>query len=140
MAFKAVKGKWGLRWYGKTTSTAFAANSLVSWSSGLLIPSTNATDQIAGIIRKAVAATDSDYASATKMPVEVPLEQGCEVEADVTTGTLVATSVGDYFDLTDASGVDQSASADDIVLCTGFISGTKGRFVVNAMYQTKNAV
>lgn len=140
MAFKAVKGRWGLRWYAKTASTAFAKDSLVSWSSGLLIPSTNATDQITGIIRIAVASTDSDYASTTRVPVEIPTGIGCEVEADVTTGTLVTTSVGDYFDLTDASGVDQSASADDIVLCTGFISATKGRFIINAMYQTKNAV
>lgn len=140
MAFKAIKGRWGLRWYAKTASTAFSNDSLVSWSSGQLIPSTNATDQIAGIIRKAVVAADADYASASLVPVEVPTSPVCEVEADVTTGTLVATSVGDYFDLTDASGVDQSASADDIVLCTGFISGTKGRFIINGMAQTKNSV
>lgn len=140
MAFRAVKGRWGLRWYSKTGSQAFANNSLVSWSSGLLIPSTNATDLIVGIIRKAVASTDSDYASTTKVPVEVPTSPSCEVEADVTTGTLVTTSVGDYFDLTDASGVDQSASADDILLCTGFISATKGRFAINAVYLMKNSV
>jgi len=138
--FKAIKGRWGLRWYPKTASTAFAKDSLVSFSSGTLIPSSNATDQIQGIIRKAIAATDSDYASTTSVPVEVPLEVACEVEADVSTGTLVAASVGDYFDLTDASGVDQSASADDIVQCVGFISASKGRFIINALAQTKNAV
>ncbi len=115
---------------------AMAEGSLVAFSSGTLILATNTTAgySIVGVLKKTVATTDDDYATARLLPVEVPVEMNVEWEADVKVGTLVATSVGLYFDLTtadDGSGVDQSASTYDIVQCTKFISASKGLFVLN---------
>lgn len=134
MSFYARKGKWGLKWYPKTASTVFAKDSLVAWGgSGYITPSTSSTDAQVGIVQKAVAATDSDYAATTLLPVEVPMEPTAEMEGDVTNGTLAVTSVGAYFDLVNASGVNQAASSNDAVLCTGFISASKGMFQLNSL-------
>lgn len=115
---------------------AMADGSLVAFSSGTLVLATNTVDSftIAGVLRKAVATTDSDYATARLLPVEVPVEKNVVWEADVKVGTLATTSVGLYFDLTtadDGSGIDQSASSLDIALCTKFLSTTKGEFILN---------
>lgn len=130
------QGKTKLMWFPVTASTAIAAGSLVAFSSGKLVPATNTVDSfsIIGVIRHAIAATDSDYADERLVEVEVPVEKNVVWEADVKVGTLVATSVGLYFDLTtadDGSGIDQSASSLDIALCTKYISATKGLFILN---------
>jgi hypothetical protein len=119
-----------------TPSTDFAAGSLVALSSGKLVPATNTVDSfyIVGVIRHTIASTDANYALDRMVEVEVPVELNTVWEADVKVGTLVATSVGLYFDLTtadDGSGVDQSASSLDIVLCTKYISASKGWFILN---------
>jgi len=131
------KGKTVTRWFPVAASAgAMAAGSLVAFSSGTLVLATNTVDSfyIVGVLRKAVTTADDDYATARLLPVEVPVEKYVEWEVDVKVGTLVASSVGLYFDLTtadDGSGVDQSASALDICWCVGYISATKGLFVLN---------
>ena len=47
-----------------------------------------------GVILNAVAATDSDYASETLVPVEVPVDASAVLEATAVAGTAVATDVG----------------------------------------------
>jgi hypothetical protein len=142
MAFKAVKGKWGLRWWPKTASTAFSVNTLVAVNAGtgFFIPASSTTDFNLGILRKAVTSSDSDYASNTRLPIECPMSPYAEMEGDVSTGTLATTSVGEYFNLTDAAGVDQSSGSNRSVLCTGFISASKGLFVLNSNAATRPAV
>ena len=130
------KGKTKLIHLPIAASVAVLEGSMVAFSSGTIIPMTNtiAGYDGVGICRKTVATTDADYASAKLIPVEVPVEMNVEWLADVKVGTLVATSVGLYFDLTtadDGSGVDQSASTYDIVQCTKFISASKGLFILN---------
>ena len=95
---------------------AMAEGSLVALSSGTLVLATNTVESyyIIGVLRKAVTTADSDYATARDLPVEVPVEKNVVWEADVKVGTLVASSVGLYFDLTtadDGSGIDQSESS-----------------------------
>lgn len=137
MAFRRVQGKTKIMWLPVAASAGAVANgSLMAFSSGTLVPATNTVDSfyIIGVIRKAITTADSDYATARLVPVEVPVEKNVVWEADVTVGTLVAGSVGLYFDLTtadDGSGVDQSASSLDICLCTKFISASKGQFILN---------
>lgn len=141
MAFKAAKGKWGLRWYPKKASTAFTINALVQYDgSGAVEPSTTSSLDNVGIIRKTIASTDSDYASTTLVPVEVPLSPTCEVEFDVGTGTLTAADVGLYIDLASSTAADQSASAHDIILVTKFISASKGLGILNGLAPNKPAV
>lgn len=136
MAFIRRSGKTKVMWLPVTVSTAIGEGNLVAWSSGFLVPATNTANpyDIVGVCRKAIAATDSDYATARLIPVEVPIEKNVVWLADVDVGTLVATSRGLYFDLDtadDGSGVDQTASALDVAQCTKFISGTKGEFILN---------
>ena len=137
MAFIKKSGKTKIMYLPVAASAgAVAEGSAVALVSGVIVPATNTVDtfSIVGIIRKAIATTDSDYAVARLVPVEVPVEMNVVYEAPVEVGTLVATSVGLYFDLgtSDAgTGIDQSASALDVALCVKFISATKGLFVLN---------
>lgn len=134
---KWKKGKTVLKWLPKKASTVFAEDSLVYFDgSGEIQPADSTSGDHVGIIRVAVAATDDDYASNTKVPVEVPLSPQCEFEADATglTQDLEGTAV----DLTDASTVNGSATAKGVVTLVKFISATKGRFVLNSQYAYKN--
>jgi len=132
MSFIRKKGKTKTEWLPVTPSTVLSAPSLVAWSSGKLIAATATTapTSIVGVLQKAIAATDSDYADERLVGVEVPLETTTEWEADVTSG-LVAADIGLYQDITDASTVDRTASSYDVVQCKKVISTTKGIFVLN---------
>ena len=102
------------------------------FTSGLLATATTQSTKHVGIILKDVKSTDADFAtSGVKVPVEIPLEPGCEFEATVT-GTLVTTSLGVTYDLSSASVVNQGGTSYDVVTCVGFISSTKGRFILNS--------
>jgi len=115
-----------------TVSTAIAKGALVAWSSGRLIAATSTTacSDIAGVLVKAIASTDDDYADTRNVLVEVPVEKDVVWEADVTSGLVVA-DVGLYQDLTDSVTVNRGASTYDIVQCRGVITTTKGLFVLN---------
>jgi len=132
MAFVKKQGKTKTMWLPITVSTAIAKGTLVAWSSGYLIAATASSNPstIAGVLMKAVAATDADYAVARKVPVEVPVEKYVIYEADVTSG-LVAADRGLYCDLTDGATVNRAASTLDVVQCIEVISTTKGRFIIN---------
>lgn len=127
-----VKGKTAIKWFPRTASVTFTAGDLVMFTSGLVATATTQSTKHLGIILKDVASTDSDFATAAvKVPVEVPLEPNCEFEATVT-GTLVTTSLGVQYDLSDASTVNQGGTTYKVVTCKGFISSTKGRFSLNS--------
>ena len=130
--FIRKRGRTKFMWLPVTTSTALSKGALVAYSSGYLIAATSTTapSTIAGVLRHAIAATDSDYATARLVEVEVPVENNVEWEADVTSG-LVAADVGLYCDLTDSVTVNRGASSYDVVQCVGVISTTKGRFILN---------
>ena len=122
-----------MEYYAKPASTAFAADSLVAGNedatSNTFVAAAAATERVIGVLTKAIASTDSDYASETKVPVQVD-ELGLW-EFDVGTGTADANDEQGYIDLADASNVDVTASAVDMVFVTNFVSGTKvqGRIV-----------
>lgn len=132
MAFRKVSGKTKIVYIPVTPSTAFAVDTLVAYSSGYLIPATSSTAALAhvGIIKKAIAATDSDYAVARTVPVEVPVERNVVYEAPVTSG-LVAADVGLLVDLTDAGTINRAASTYDAAQVVKVISSTKGHFILN---------
>lgn len=136
MAFRKVKGLTKTVWLPVTPSTALAAGSLVAFSSGKLVAATAVTTaaNIAGVLKKAIAATDSDYASDRLVPVEVPAERHVIWEFSGTGFT--ATDVGTHVDLTDASNVDGAATAVGVVLPTKVLSSTKAQgFVkINGSY------
>lgn len=131
MAFIRKEGRTKVAWRPVTPSTALAKNSLVTFTSGKLVAVTAGTAavDIYGVLKKAIASTDSDYASNRLVAVEVPTERHTVWEADVTSG-LVATDIGTEVDLTDASTVNRGAGSIDAVKVVGVISTTKGLFHV----------
>tara|TARA_R110002126_G_scaffold17316_2_gene67724 strand:- start:5017 stop:5445 length:429 start_codon:yes stop_codon:yes gene_type:complete len=132
MSFIRHKGKTKTIQVPVTTSTAFNEGDVVSYASGYIIPATSSTTALShvGVIAKTIAATDSDYATARLVPVEVPLEKNVEWLADVTSG-LVAADVGLLVDLTDAATIDRAASTIDAAQVRSVISTTQGTFVLN---------
>lgn len=113
--------------YAKPASTAFVVDSLVSANedntTNTFIAATAATERVLGCLQKAIASTDTDYASETKVPLLVD-EHGIW-EFDVGTGTADINDEQGYIDLKDADEVDVNASAIDAVFVVNFVSGTK---------------
>ena len=132
MAFIKKSGKTKTIYLPVTTSTTFTAGDIVAFSSGYLIKATSSTAALAhiGVIKKTIAATDSDYAVARSVPVEVPCETNVIWEAPVTSG-LVAADVGLLVDLTDAATINRGASTYDAAMVMKVISSTKGLFKLN---------
>lgn len=137
MAFKLYKGRTKTEYFPVTTSTALAAGSLVEFSSGLIAAADadEAAVDIRGVLVKAIAATDADYATARTVGVQVPLDRHCVWEADGT-GTFAATDIGTEFGISDASTVDKSETTADAFLMTEFISASKirGYLKINGSY------
>jgi hypothetical protein len=111
MAFKHVKGPALLEFYPKTASTTLTINYAARFASGFLAAASAATTRVAGILQVSSSSTDSDFASATKIPVIVPQEND-EFEIDLTGTTFTATYLGTQVDI-DATGayVDLSATS-----------------------------
>jgi len=132
MAFTRFKGKTVTRWLPVTTSTAFTKGDIVAWSSGLLIKATSSTaaNTHVGVIKKTIASTDADYATARLVPVEVPLEKMVEWRGPVTSG-LVAADIGLWVDLTDAGTINRGASTYDAAQVKTVFSTTEGTFILN---------
>ena len=123
---KSYNGKFHIEWYRKVASTAFALNDLVYIDAdGYLTPAVDgALIKAIGLIQTTVATTDSDYATATMVPVLVG-DPDAEFLLDVGTGTAAITDIGEHIDIDDANSVDVSASTYDIFFVTKFISTTQ---------------
>lgn len=132
MAFTRFKGRTVTRWLPVTTSTAFTKGDIVAWSSSLLIPatSTTAANILVGVIKKTIASTDADYATARLVPVEVPLDKMTQWRGPVTSG-LVAADVSLWVDLTNAGTINRASSTYDAAQVVSVISSTEGVFVLN---------
>lgn len=138
MSFSVKKGKVKTVWLPVDASGgAMPKGSLVTITSGVieLATSSTANTAIVGILDKAVATTDDDYAVARFLPVLVPVEKHVIYEADVTSG-LVAADVGLEQDLTDHQYVNRGASSVDVAKCVKVLSATKGEFFlkINGSY------
>lgn len=131
MSFTRYKGKTKTMWLPVTPSTAITKGAIVSFSSGKLIAATSSTAIVshAGVIKKTIASTDSDYALDRLVPVEVPVEKGVLWLADFT-ATAAATTVGTEVDLTDSLTVNSGATSIKAVFHAGHISSTKGLVII----------
>lgn len=136
-----ASGKPNIEWYLKTASTAFKNGSVVAFSSGQLIQATASTLLHAGVILRDVLSTDSDYASAVKVPVDVPSSNDI-FEADVKSGvTATVAAVGTQCDLyidssTKETFVDTGTTSHKQVTVVGFISATKVLVKINSLLAT----
>lgn len=112
-----------LEWYQKAASEAFTFGDVVGINtSGFMTKYLDGSSfPIMGLIQRTIAATDTDYALNTKVPV---LVAGAEAEylCDVSTGTAAQTDVGEYIDVDDSNSVDVGSSTNNDAYVTQFIS------------------
>lgn len=130
MTFVRYRGKTKTMYFPRPASTAFSKGALVYFNgSGQVIPADATSGAHAGVIKKAVASTDDDYATADVLvPIEVPIENWVEWEVD--TASAVADDIGNEIDLTDSVTANRGASSKDALLVTGYVSATKLRVVI----------
>lgn len=123
--FIRYRGKTKTMWFPRPASQEFTKGDLVYFNgSGQVIPADATSGAHVGVIKKTVATTDDDYATADVLvPIEVPVERW--VEWRVETASAVADDIGLEIDLTDANTANRGASAKDALLVTGFISATE---------------
>ena len=135
MAFKHVKGKTRIEWLPVTVSTVLAQDSLVEWTSGYLAAADDNDTDIAGVLVKAIAATDADYATARLVGVRIPVERHVVWEADTADTYVQATHAGVECGIVDASNLDLDDTTNDVFKVIGG-SGTKirGYLKVNGSY------
>jgi hypothetical protein len=127
------RGKWEIKWFRKVASTTISANTFVEESSATdTVHSANKfSSSLVGICMKTIAATDSDYADNTRIPVAVPLDASSEVVCSSGTGTLAVTDEGEFHDLTDAGTVDPTSSTYKLLKLKQFVSSTRGIYTIN---------
>jgi len=141
MAFKLIKGKVRWEWLPVTTSTALSADSAVEFTNGYLAAADadeEAVD-IRGILVKAIAATDADYAVARSVAVQVPCERHTIWEAtlDGVTAYVAATHRGTEVALADSTTLDLNEAGHDCFLVTGAGSSSStvyGHIQINGSY------
>ena len=129
--FVLKKGKSKFIYLPVTPSTAITAGTVVTYSAGLLVAATSATNAVdlLGVLKHNISITDVDYATSRNVEVEVPLEKNVEYDVDVTSG-LVASDIMKEVDLTDGNNINRAASAVKVARCTAVYSTVKGRFLV----------
>ena len=130
-----IKGETIVRKATAKASTAYALNGIVAFDgSGHVIPATNATTvaNMVGLIDRAIASTDDDYASEKTVGV-ILFHDGAEFEGDVSGGTLDADDIGTNVDLVNSETLDGSGTAtvDQFTITDVLGSGDKARFVLN---------
>lgn len=103
--FIRSKGAPKFEYFPKVASTVFAVGDLVTFNgSGQITPYVAGTTTGAvGICKKAVAATDADYAANTAIPVDIAIGDGSEFIVDAN-GAITAALVGTYKDIIGNAG------------------------------------
>lgn len=133
--FKRKNEKHDIKYFKKAVSTAYTNGALANIdSSGYLQQATATTINHIGVIMKAVVSTDSDYASATYVPVDMCRPTDLFI-ADVSAGTIAQTAVGAYYDLNSTgTSVDLSATSVKAVYVQEIMSASSQVVViVNSM-------
>ncbi len=128
--FVRAKGKTEIIEVLFSASVAAAAGALVYPNPGAAGQYTVADSTAGGnfwVLCKAIAATDTDYASTKMVKIEVPRENNVEWYGNAT--SLAQTDEGSYVDLTDSVTVDDNATAKKVIFVKKYISATRGKFI-----------
>ena len=138
MAFRVYKGKTKIEYLPVTTSLALVKDTLVEGTSGLLAAADDNEEgaDIRGVLVKTIATTDSDYATARRVGVRVPVERHVVWEADATGFTVGSTNELVEYGISDSGKVDQTNTTNDAFLVTEVLSATKvrGYLKINGAY------
>ena len=129
---RKIRGKSKYMFLPIAASIAALDGTLMAFSSGTLIiaTSTTAPSTIIGVIRHSIVSTDSNYAVAKTIEVEVPVENYVEWEMDYDhSNNLVAADIGLYCDITTAAptatdytnttNINRGGSTYDVVQVVG---------------------
>lgn len=131
--FKRMSGKPNIEWYPIATSQVSYIGGLMYWnSSGALIPADATSGMHAGIALRAVLSTDADYASAKKIPVDVPNDNDI-FELDFTGTSVTTAMVGNKYDISSSLLGNCGATSKKVITIVGFISTTKALVKINSM-------
>lgn len=136
MAFRVYKGKVKTVFLPVTTSTAFVKGDAVEMTSGLVGLADADDTALAGVIKKTIASTDADYATARNVPVIVPVERHVVWECEDLSGTFSASDIGGEYGLTDQNTLDQTETTAKVFLVTEFVNTSKirGYLKINGSY------
>lgn len=136
MAWRAYSGTFGLYWGPKKASQVLTEGAVVDQTDGYITVAAIAVASHIGVSMKTIAATDSDYASATRIPVQVPKSPQSKFKVSVlSTDTLLVTHVGTYADLAGSPvGIDITiaSSADDAAFITDYIGANEALVQLNS--------
>lgn len=133
--FIRIKGMPKYERFAKVASTVFNVGDLVTFNgSGFITPAVaGTTTGFIGIVKKAVAATDADYAANTPIEVDINLSPDSEFEVDAN-GAITQALVGTYKDIIGNAGqISNSVATNVHTIITGVGStSTKARVRINA--------
>ena len=126
---KPYKGKFHVEWFPVTVSTEFAYNDMVTILStvagvGTLDKAIDGSTALYGLIQQDIASTDSDYATARKVPVLVG-EADSTFIFDVGTGSAATTDIGEMVGLDNEYEIDVTDYTEGPVRITDIISTTQ---------------
>jgi len=146
MSFYRISGQPNVQPMNDPASTVLVASGLVNLVSGSLAKASSTSTVISGICLQTIATTDSDYASAKQVLVDM-LGPGSVVYCDNVVGTLTQAMEGTYLKLSSTTGISADAGATSatpgtayVLLCLKFISATQGYFIVSANKATASGL
>lgn len=133
--FIRVKGAPKYERFAKVASTVFSVGDLVTFNgSGYITPAVaGTTTGFIGVCKKAVVATDSDYASNTLIEVDTNFSPDSVWEVDAN-GAITQALVGTYKDIiTNAGTISNSVATNVHTIIVGLGStSTKALVRINA--------
>lgn len=145
MSFYRSSGLPNIQPMNGAASTVLVANGMVTMVSGALAKSSSTSSVISGISMETRATTDSDYATARPVLVDM-LGPNVLVFCDNVTGTLTAAMEGQFMKLSSTAGVvtDAGTATDTpaaalVLMLIKYVSATQGYFMVNGLKQERPA-
>lgn len=142
MAFRLLRGKTVLKHFPKSAAATGTTGDLTEGdlvklnAAGQVVKCVSgAAENVLGVARK----TTSGDTTTDSYPVQVPLEDMTEWEADADDTAVDDSDVGKYVDLdTTGAKVDIDASTYDTVLVTGKVAANKVRCVLHRTVRNPN--
>jgi hypothetical protein len=135
-AVRRFKGKTKFVHLPVTTSTAFAKDSLVEMTSGLVGVADDNDTALSGVIRHTIASTDDNYATARTVEVEVPVERHVIWEFTGQSG-FTSSDIGGEYGIQSAVLLDQADTTNKVFLVTEVLNSgatVRGYLKINGSY------
>lgn len=127
---KYKRGPFTVKWLPKKASAAMSANTFAAFSAaGFVTFATATSTEIIGILMRTITSADSDYASATDIPVMVPTEDTV-FESSGEAHSCTQAMVGEFVDLTDADTINGGANSLEVIKVEKYIDANTMEFSI----------